>query len=101
MRHSLLKSAAAMIVAGAIGIAGWSYATGWHPSTARYPLQGVEKMKTTGKTLQSSSNTEHVPSLEEAVRLLKTGKYRIRLKCDSVNPAQYNMREWEAVEVVY
>lgn len=42
MRHSLLKSAAAMIVAGAIGIAGWSYATGWHPSTARYPLQGVD-----------------------------------------------------------
>lgn len=66
-----------------------------------YPLQSIEKMRTTGKTLQSSSNTEHVPSLEEAVRLLKTGKYRIRLKCDSVKPAQYNMREWEAVEVVY
>ena len=31
-----------MVVLGAAGIAAWVYAAGWRPSTARYPLQGVD-----------------------------------------------------------
>jgi lysozyme len=28
--------------AGLLALAGWSWATGWHPSTERYPLQGID-----------------------------------------------------------
>jgi len=38
----LLKSAGTLLAAGALGIGGWSYATHWAPSAARYPLQGID-----------------------------------------------------------
>lgn len=42
MAGFFLKLGAALGVAGAVAIGGWSYATGWHPSTERYPLQGID-----------------------------------------------------------
>ncbi|WP_287978121.1 GH25 family lysozyme [Sphingomonas sp.] len=42
MAYAFLKGVGALIAAGAIAIAGWSYATAWHPSAERYPLQGID-----------------------------------------------------------
>jgi lysozyme len=42
MAYGMLKAVGAMVVAGAIGIGGWSYATAWHPKTSQYPLQGID-----------------------------------------------------------
>ena len=41
-RAGLWRSAALLAVAGALGIGGWTLATGWAPSAGRYPLQGVD-----------------------------------------------------------
>lgn len=49
MGHGLVKAAAALVAAGAIGIAGWGYATRWHPSTDLYPLQGIDLGETPGE----------------------------------------------------
>ncbi|MDP1025871.1 GH25 family lysozyme [Sphingomonas sp. KR1UV-12] len=38
----LAKAAAILVAAGAIGIGGWHYATGWAPDHATYPLQGID-----------------------------------------------------------
>ncbi|MEG3164230.1 GH25 family lysozyme [Sphingomonas sp. PB2P19] len=40
--YGLWKIAGVMIALGLLAIAGWSYATGWHPAAARYPLQGID-----------------------------------------------------------
>ena len=37
-----IKTAAALLGAILLGWAGWSVATGWHPSVNRYPLQGID-----------------------------------------------------------
>lgn len=42
MAGSLLKVAAVLVAVGAIGIGGWSVATGWHPPASQYPLQGLD-----------------------------------------------------------
>jgi lysozyme len=42
MAYGMLKAVGAMVVAGAIGIGGWSYATAWHPKVSQYPLQGID-----------------------------------------------------------
>lgn len=72
-----------------------------HKTSQGYELHSIEKMQITGRTLQSSSNKIFVPTLDDAVSLLKTEKYRIRLKCDAVKPSQYNMREWKALSIEY
>ncbi|MCP8900372.1 hypothetical protein [Gilvimarinus xylanilyticus] len=66
-----------------------------------YELHSNEKMQLTGETLQSSTNKIWVETLDEAVDLLKTEKYRIRLVCNDVSPPQRNMREWKALEIVF
>ena len=38
----LIKTAAALVALILLGWAGWSFATGWHPSAKQYPLQGVD-----------------------------------------------------------
>lgn len=38
----LLRFGAALAALGGLGVGGWSYATGWHPPTERYPLQGID-----------------------------------------------------------
>jgi lysozyme len=40
--YGLWKIAGAMIALGLLVIAGWSYATGWHPAVMAYPLQGID-----------------------------------------------------------
>jgi len=42
MASFLLKAAGVLVAAGAIGIGGWSFATGWHPAASQYPLQGLD-----------------------------------------------------------
>ena len=42
MTYGLFKPVAVLVGAGLLGIAGWSVATGWHPSVDRYPLQGID-----------------------------------------------------------
>jgi len=66
-----------------------------------YELHSIKEMQRTGDTLQSSSNKVWVDTLDEAVALLRTEKYRIRLVCHAVNPPQRNMREWKALKIVY
>lgn len=48
MASFLLKAAGVLVAAGAIGIGGWSFATGWHPAADRYPLQGIDLPETPG-----------------------------------------------------
>lgn len=36
------KAAIGLAAIGAAGVATWNWATGWHPSPAHYPLQGVD-----------------------------------------------------------
>ena len=42
MAYGILKAAGVLIGVGLLGIGGWSFATGWHPSATRYPLQGID-----------------------------------------------------------
>jgi lysozyme len=42
MPSFLVKTAALLAGIGALGVAGWSGATAWAPSSTRYPLQGVD-----------------------------------------------------------
>ena len=43
-----IKTAAVLTGLILLGWAGWSFATGWHPSTKRYPLQGVDLAENPG-----------------------------------------------------
>ena len=38
----LVRGALCLTAIGAAGIGAWAFATGWHPSPARYPLQGID-----------------------------------------------------------
>ena len=38
----MIKAAAVLAGVGMVGVLGWHAATGWAPSTTRYPLQGVD-----------------------------------------------------------
>lgn len=42
MANVVAKAAIGLAAIGAAGVGAWSWATGWHPSTARYPLQGID-----------------------------------------------------------
>ncbi|NYD91498.1 GH25 family lysozyme [Sphingomonas melonis] len=48
MASFLLKAAGVLVAAGAIGIGGWSFATGWHPAASQYPLQGLDLAENPG-----------------------------------------------------
>ena len=43
-----LKAGGVLAAAGAIGIAGWSFATSWHPAASQYPLQGLDLPENSG-----------------------------------------------------
>ncbi|WP_374945211.1 GH25 family lysozyme [Sphingomonas sp.] len=38
----VVKAAIGLAAIGAAGVGAWSWATAWHPSAARYPLQGID-----------------------------------------------------------
>jgi lysozyme len=42
MARFMIKAAAVLAGIGLVGVLGWHGATGWAPSTAHYPLQGVD-----------------------------------------------------------
>ncbi len=42
MARFMIKAAAVLAGIGLVGVLGWHGATGWAPSTAQYPLQGVD-----------------------------------------------------------
>lgn len=42
MASGTLKAAAALVAAGALGMAGWRWATHWRPTPDTYPFQGVD-----------------------------------------------------------
>lgn len=48
MAHAILKAAAVLVAAGALGIGGWSFATSWHPAPSQYPLQGIDLAENPG-----------------------------------------------------
>ena len=44
----MVRLAAGLILLALAGAAGWAYATGWAPSTRKYPLQGVDVSEAQG-----------------------------------------------------
>lgn len=55
MARPILTAAAGLTGAGLLAIAAWSWATGWRPAPARYPLQGIDLPERLPATIEWSA----------------------------------------------